>query len=370
MNIFINALSARMGGGQTYINNLIYQQKYHSGYNIYILTQESFKFTNLPKNIKQITKKLENPFIRKLWEEIGQRRLLKKLNIDILFCPGGILPFNIPSDIKTIVTFQNMLPFDKVQKRKYPVNSYRFLRDILLKYALSRSMVKANLVIFLSKYAKDYVMNDIKKLNGSSVIIPHGVDKIFKIREGKKINNFEFQNRPYFTYVSFIDHYKAHLEVVEGFSIYCKNGGEGNLYFFGNEYKPYADILRNKIKDLNLVDRVFIYGNVDHKKLPGVYQNAELNIFASFTENCPNILLELLSSGRPALVSNQGPMQEIAKDSAIYFNPSSSIEFSEKLSLLVSDPILQKKLIDESRNVMKKYTWENTAKKTWDSIVF
>jgi glycosyltransferase involved in cell wall biosynthesis len=368
MNIFINALSARMGGGQTYIINLIKKKKYHKKHKIFILTQKSFKLQNLPKNVTQITRNLRNPFLRKLWEESVQRILLKKLNINILFCPGGMLPYKISSNIKQVVTFQNMLPFDKEQKRKYSFYSYRFLRDILLYYALKRSMIKANLVIFLSEYAKDFVMKDIKKLHGNSVIIPHGVDSMFSTKSVNKPIKLSLQNSPYFTYVSYIDHYKAHLEVIIGFSIYCKNGGQGHLYFFGNEYKPYADMLRKKIIELELEDRIYIYGVVEHKNLPSIYQNAEVNIFASYTENCPNILLELLSSGRPSLVSNKGPMPEIAEESVMYFDPSNPIEFSENLFQLVSDENLQHRLIYSAEEVIKNYTWELAAKRTWDSI--
>ena len=44
------------------------------------------------------------------------------------------------------------------------------------------------------------------------------------------------------------------------------------------------------------------------KSLPNLYKNAEINVFLSEIENCPNILLEALSSKKPVLCSNKQPM--------------------------------------------------------------
>ena len=61
-------------------------------------------------------------------------------------------------------------------------------------------------------------------------------------------------------------------------------------------------MLIKKIKLENLEKKVFILGDIQQERLPQLYQNAEINIFCSETENCPNILLEAMSAGKPVLV--------------------------------------------------------------------
>ncbi|TSA58751.1 MAG: glycosyltransferase, partial [Sediminibacterium sp.] len=172
----------------------------------------------------------------------------------------------------------------------------------------------------------------------------------------------------YFLYVSWIDHYKAQLELVRGFNLYYQRGGKEKLLFVGAEYSLYADLVRQEIVNLGLLESVKLIGNVPHEELPAAYQNARINIFASFTENCPNILLEMMASGRPALVSNYGPMPEFGRDAVEYFDSASPEAFAMQLSKLAGDNTLQSHLANAATKEAEKYTWEHAAQLTWNAI--
>ena len=150
MRIFINALSARLGGGQTYLLNLLEHVPQGIDLQVFVLAQPSFQLGVLPKIVVRLERaSLENPFLRAAWEEVCLAPLLKRLNIDLFFSPGGLLPRSLPKNMLTAVTFQNMLPFDCVQRAKYPYG-YRRLRDWLLERGLSSSMRRADVVVFIS----------------------------------------------------------------------------------------------------------------------------------------------------------------------------------------------------------------------------
>jgi glycosyltransferase involved in cell wall biosynthesis len=334
-----------------------------------VLVQPSFHLPDLPPNVVRIElASLENPLLRTAWEEIRLAALLKQLRIDLFFSPGGLLPRSLPPEMLTAVTFQNMLPFDHVQRAKYHYG-YRRLRDWLLERGLSSSMRRADLVIFISKFAKDFIEHELGNLQGRSVVIPHGIHISFKAHSGA------LQPRPnwlpkeeYLLYVSFVDHYKAQLEVVRGFNLYRQQGGRGKLVLVGPEYRPYGDLVRQEIVNLGLTEGVIMVGNVPHDDLPAAYQNARINIFASFTENCPNILLEMMASGRPSLVSNRGPMSEFGRDAVDYFNPSNPEDFARHLAVLVKDEELQSRLARASMEQVSSYTWERAASLTWKAL--
>lgn len=366
MRIFINALSARLGGGQTYLLNLLKHVPQDRGLQVFVLVQPSFHLSDLPPNVIRIEKSsLENPLLRAVWEEIRLVPLLKKLNIDLFFSPGGLLPKSLPADMLTAVTFQNMLPFDHVQRAKYPYG-YRRLRDWLLERGLSASMQRANLVIFISEFARKFIQQKLGPLQGQSIVAPHGIHPSFRANINKPLPRPDWLPKDdYFLYVSWIDHYKAQLEVVRGFNLYCQQGGQGKLLLVGAEYRPYGDLVRKEIIDLGLSERVTMVGNVPHSELPAAYQNARINIFASFTENCPNILLEMMASGRPALVSNREPMPEFGGDAVGYFDPSNSDEIARSLIALSLDNELQQRLARIAMDSTANHTWENSARKTW-----
>ena len=367
MRIFINALSARLGGGQTYLLNLL--RHVPQDIHIFILVQPSFQLVDLPPNVVRLERaSLENPFLRVIWEETCLVALLKQLKIDLFFSPGGLLPRSLPSGLLTAVTFQNMLPFDYIQRAKYPYG-YRRLRDWLLERGLSASMRRADLVIFISEFASEFIHKKLGSLHGQSVVVPHGIHPSFRADTGVALKRPDWlPEGEYFLYVSFIDHYKAQLEVVRGFNLYLQQGGRGKLILAGAEYRPYGDLLRQEIVKLNLLEKVLMPGNVPHGELPAAYRNARVNIFASYTENCPNILLEMMASGRPALVSNWGPMGEFGKDAVEYFDPAKPENFARQLAMLVSDDERQLRMASAAMKQVADFTWERTASCSWKAI--
>jgi glycosyltransferase involved in cell wall biosynthesis len=202
------------------------------------------------------------------------------------------------------------------------------------------------------------------------VVVPHGIHPSFKAPSGIPLPRPDWLPKgEYFLYVSFIDHYKAQLEVVRGFNLYRKRGGQGKLVLAGPEYRPYGDLVRREIAVLGLDEWVILVGNVPHEELPAAYQNARINVFASFTENCPNILLEMMASGRPALVSRRGPMPEFGKDAVAYFDPSNPEDFARHLAELTADGERQRGLSKASMEQVSGYTWERAASLTWKALV-
>ncbi len=349
--------------------NLLRHIPQEDNWQVFVLVQPSFHLTDLPRNVVRLEHaSLENPLLRAVWEEIRLAALLKKLKIDLFFSPGGLLPRFLPSAILTAVTFQNMLSFDHVQRKKYPYG-YRRARDWLLERGLSSAMRRADLVVFISEFARDFILSELGPLRGQNIVVPHGIHPSFRAGlNAPPPRPVWLPDGDYFLYVSFIDHYKAQLEIVRGFNLYRQRGGKGKLILAGPEYRPYADLVRKEIVDTGLSGEVVMVGNVSHGELPAAYQNARINIFASFTENCPNILLEMMASGRPALVSNLKPMTEFGGDAVDYFDPANPGDFARHLAELVADGERQHRFANAAMERVAGYTWERAASVTWRAL--
>src|SRR5579863_993166 len=98
MRIVVNALSARQGGGQTYVMNLLESFPERSAAQIFLLAPDSLPLPLSKRNFTKIQVKwpVENPVMRAIWEWRYLPRLLKRLNADVLFCPGGIIGGRVP----------------------------------------------------------------------------------------------------------------------------------------------------------------------------------------------------------------------------------------------------------------------------------
>lgn len=370
MRILVNGLSARLGGGQTYLLNLLRRVPQHAGWKVFLLCPDSLDLTGLPGNIERVGSalKLDNPFRRAIWERFNLGKLASRLEADLLFCPGGLLS-SLPKGLKTVVTFQNMLPFDTTQRKRYPLG-YRRLRDWLLERGLSSAMRKADLVIFISRFAQEFMLEKLGHLPGRSVVIPHGIDpRFFPHADNPLRLPGGVPKGEYFLYVSFIDHYKSQIEVVRAFAqVRHLSKTRASLLLVGAENPPYGKALRREIDLLKLGDVVKVMGNLPHHVLPALYQHAQINLFASCTENCPNILLEIMASGRPALVSDRGPMPEFGGQTVMYFDPENVGQLVERWMSLLSDPEQGGRLALEALMRVSAMEWEKTASLTWGAM--
>lgn len=370
MKIVINALSARRGGSQTYLLNLL--QHFDDSYEIeiFIFIPDYIQIPIHPR-IKKLTTgwPTENPFLRTFWEKFIFRKILARLKPDILFCPGGLINTVPPAGCKTVTMFRNMIPFDPLQRKRYALGWER-MRNRLLESSMLRSMLKADLVIFISDYARKLIEERVGNRIKTMITIPHGLSKIFKISNNNAPPRPDWlPPKDYFLHVSTFDVYRNQIEVVQGFSLFKKIKTTPDiLVLVGHNDSPYGKKVREEIRQLELENDVILTGSIPHKDLPAVYYHAKLIIFPSECENCPNILLESLGAGRPIISANRPPMPEFGGDAVIYFDPSSPKQLAEKLVFLLDHPPIMEELSVKARKQSLCYDWEKTARLTWNAI--
>ena len=88
MNILINAISARLGGGQTYLVNLLTRIPLDEGLKVFLLAPDSLEIVDMSAKVTRldVPKFLVTSLIwRSLWEKYTLPSILKENQIDILF---------------------------------------------------------------------------------------------------------------------------------------------------------------------------------------------------------------------------------------------------------------------------------------------
>ena len=369
--ILINALSARQGGGQTYLINLLERFPADLSAEVYVLAPESLALPSNGSNIKRISVQwpVANPFGRVIWEKLHLAKLASRLGATVLFCPGGIVGTRPPRGCKSVTMFRNMIPFNSTVRRRYRLGYMKF-RNFLLRRSLLESMAHADLVIFLSDYARGVIEREVRGKLGNAVTIPHGIAPVF--RQKATTNPAPYVKQwpdGYFLYVSTLDYYKAQLEVVRAYALLKQQRPtREKLILAGPEYREYGRLVRQEIKKLALENDVVITGALSYSDMPGLYRNAVLNIFASECENCPNILIEALACGRPVFSSNYPPMPEFAGEAPVYFDPKSPRDLAEKLATALADPSRMKDLAERAQKQSQNYDWDVSAHATWRLI--
>jgi glycosyltransferase involved in cell wall biosynthesis len=369
VKILINALSARQRGGQTYLMNVLAFLPRDGSVEVLLLAPASLELGYEHPYISRraVSPALENPFVRAAWERLVLPRITRAYGADVLFCPGGVVT-GAPRGCRTVTMFRNMIPFDDNARARYPFG-YERVRNWLLHRAMLRSMLQADLVIFISEHAKQVIDRHAKGRCIRSVVIPHGIASQFRKPSGHAAANGAGYAGGYLLYVSYLDFYKAQLEVVRAYALLKRtHPATEKLLLVGPENSIYGDLVRMEVQRLGLNGDVVLTGPLPYADLPALYRGAKINIFASETENCPNILLEALATELPIVCSNRAPMPEFAGDAVVYFDPSSPEELAAKLAALLDDEQARAELSRRAAKRSQLYDWQHAARRTWEAI--
>lgn len=367
MKIVINAYSARQGGGQTYLINLLQHLPEQNPPQIEVFAPRRLQLPDHP-SIRRIHAKwpTENPLLRALWERWLLPRYLKRAGAEVLFCPGGLVGTKVPKGCRVVTMFRNMTPFDARVLRRMPWGLQR-IRVHMLRGLMLRSMREADLTIFISDFARG-VIEALTSIP-NPVTIPHGISEAFRFGGEVLPRPAIAGDGPYLLYVSKIDSYKHHEEVVRGYAQLPEElRARCRLVLAGESDSIDADHLRRIIVELGLGNRVVVSGAINYRELPALYQNAVANLFASSCENCPNILLEALAAGRPVLSSNVEPMPEFGGHEIGYFSPFDPASIAQAMRQVLEEPETATRWATAARERSAKYDWKQTARETWSAI--
>lgn len=367
MKIVVNAYSARLGGGQTYLRNLLANLPRGRGLEVLVFGPDSLEVPAHP-DIRRVKTRwpTTNPLMRTLWECFALPGFLRRERADVLFCPGGVVATRAPDGCRTVSTFQNMIPFTPDLVKAMPWGLQR-LRNLVLRHVLLRSLASSDLSIFISDHARALIESKVHIRN--AVTVPHGIADIFRRRDALAPPP-ELETGRYILYVSRFDIYKHHREVVQAYAALPDALRTSHpLVFVGETNAPQARHVARQIEALGLEQQVRIVGPVAHAALPAYYQHAAAILFASSCENCPNILLESMAAGRPVLSSDVMPMPEFGGDAVAYFSPYDPRSLTKVVADVLGDQALASRLAEAAARSSRRYDWGTAASRTWNAIL-
>lgn len=361
MKLGIDLTNIKNGGGLTHITELLNAaQPQLYGFEEVIVWGNAETLSKLP-NVDWL-KMAVYPTSRSKLVQFYQRMLIfpsiARKNCDLLFSPGGSF---FSRKMAYVSMSQNMLVFEKKERDRF---KYRFnwFRYLFLEHLQTRSFQQAKAIIFISEYAKHYIGQHLQKDFSAFPVIYHGISDRFR-HKAKVLNP---ANPIEVLYISTISLYKHQWKVVEAVAKLRNDGFSIHLKLIGDIYPPAWQLLQQTIAQFPQAKNfVEVIEKVDFEEIDQYYQQADIFVFASTCENMPNILVEAMSAGLPIAASNHGPMPEILKDAAIYFNPLDLNEISEALKLLITSPSNSKVLAEKAFLYAQQYSWQRCADETF-----
>lgn len=359
MKILINAVSARAGGGVSYLANLLDhlpQQLYDCELKVAVPEMSDSLPENLPENLEliKIPEASGNVFTRFFWENFYLPKLCKSTQADLLYCVANIAPLIDPG-VPIVTMIQNAAPLTPAVLKKlwHYEPATKALQMLLLKALTLHALKKSKRVIALSKASDKLIKMYVPECKTS--IIYHGASPHF-VPDAPVPDD-----APSGKWLIFV----SNLYVYKGLEILL-DALEADktippILVIGKEFDlGYLKHIKKLVSDKKLENRLVFTGPKPSEELPGWYANASAMVYSSWCEACPIILLEAMACGCPVVTMNTGPMPEICGNAGIYARPFDGKDLARaiKRSLAIT-PNERRQLHQRA----KKFSWQNAMKR-------
>lgn len=342
-----------LGGAQSFLKGIFENQR--KNHNIYLYSLRSKK-ENILINHKNI-------FINKSSSKFSFNQILeiKKLiyneKIGIIHCHlfkafliGIILKLFFFKDIKLIFHEHG---------RIIATDNNNIIEDYIYVLFLKVFKDKVDLFISVSNFIKEILINKIK-INKENIITLYNYVDLNKFKRSKfdnRNNDLMIKKNKKDFFIGFagrIVQRKGWEEYVESAKILSKNHPYMKFFIAGDGAQEKK--LLKIIKKNNLENKINYLGYInDIKKY---YFILDCFVLSSHWEGLPMTQLEVMAYGIPLVTCNGPGMNEIPEDniSAVYCKIKDPFDLADKIIKVHENKLLRKKLISNSKKIVKKYS--------------
>lgn len=237
--------------------------------------------------------------------------------------------------------------------------------------AIKNAGKRSKKILTVSDFVKNSLIQEFSLPASKIVTTYNAVDESFRKitnpRYLKKVEKYGL-DKPFILSLGQWRIHKNLPALVEAFAKIIQSPrwkGKLDLVFVGRK-DPNFPYLKQKINELKVKNQVKLTGFVPDEDLPLIYNSASAFVFPSFAEGFGLPGLEAQACGLPLISSNRTCLPEIFGDGALYFNPENIVDMEKKIQEVLEDDQLRNKLINLGFQNVKRFSWEETAKKTLD----
>lgn len=364
MKIGIDCRMYHQTGIGRYIRNLLeHLQKIDRENNYYIfLLKDDFNGLNFAKNFHKVSANI--PWYG-LTEQIKFPKLINKYNLDLMHFPH----FNVPYLYKGmyVVTIHDLIPLDFKSSQASTLRPFLYkLKYRSLKHLISRGLKNSTKIITVSDFVKEEIIKREVSAKSKIMVTPEAVEnqliqlssKVTQQRISQMLEKFSL-GKDYIFYVGNAYPHKNIQGLIRAFLLLKKDDPNLKLVLAGK-----TDYFWQKLMD-EFIDKDIIYtGFISDEEMVALYKGAQCYVMPSFSEGFGIPLLEAMACGCPVVSSNAASLPEVGGNACSYFDPHDEGDMVKKISQVLSDIKLGKKLTGLGEKRYKEFSWEKMAKQT------
>jgi glycosyltransferase involved in cell wall biosynthesis len=304
-----------------------------------------------------------HPFLWYIWFEYSVYKTLKKINADVFVSPDGYL--SLSSNIPSVSVIHD------INFEHYPEQFRWLVRKYLLHY-FPLFAKKATRIVTVSEYSKQDI-SQTYNLDPSKIDVAYnGANPVYRPLSLKEKNDAKktFANgTEYFIYIGALLPRKNIARMLQAFDAFKETTRSNiKMVIVGAKMFNTKDIEKT-YKEMKYKSDVVFTGRLAPGEIEIAMGGALALTYVSYFEGFGIPLIEAMYANVPVITSNATSLPEVAGNAALITDPFSVNSIKEAMIKIYSDENLRNDLINKGREHCKKYSWDNTAKQLWDSII-
>lgn len=237
------------------------------------------------------------------------------------------------------------------------------------------------LVPFLNKFTAVKVITEgskqeLPRLKIPVIVIPHGVDtsKWYPKPKIRQETREQLGYKPDDIVIGYLGRFvarKGALQLVKIVSSLIKKrvAATFRLRILLIGEGPLMSTIKQEIKKTGLKEHFILTGYKSHNETPAYYNAMDIFAFPTYGEAFGIVLTEAMACGIPPVTMNNWGTKDIITDGENGFLANSIEQFEERLTLLINNQEVRKKLGQNAHKKMERdFSWDVSAKKTIEML--
>lgn len=287
-----------------------------------------------------------------LWERVALPQLVKKHELDVLYCPNG----NAPA---TRITCPVVMCIHDINAQKgWSSRIHQLYRQL----AVPRGAKIADRVVTVSEFSKQEISIHMGIDLAKIAVVHNGIDQAFFSKgEGEPIDLPD----EYLLFVGSMNPRKNIRRVIHAFEAAKENDSiPHKLVIIGPDNKS----IFKKISVDNTED-IRVIGFVTEEQLKYAYTHADIFVYPSLYEGFGLPPLEAMACGTAVIGADRSALPEVLGDAAILVDPTETSEITAAISELVFSQQYRKKLAGKGLEHARTYTWDESSRQLYDVLL-
>jgi glycosyltransferase involved in cell wall biosynthesis len=360
--VFVVMAGRNAGGPETYEHSLIRSLvalDRDNEYHIFCLSHTAANSFGLSQ---------ENVRYHVLWPEVRWVNIPISLpvallagNVDILHATYVPPPF---CPVRYVFTMLDVSMF--THPEFYPPAVRLRLKRLVL-----RGLKQARLVICISQYTRNMVVEALRVPSERLVTIHLGVHDRFRPVPPERVRPLIRKKYgvcdPYVLFVGSLVQRKNVARILEAFDRFRHAVSSDIKLVLAGRRSWAGDEVDAIIERRRLKEQVIQLSYVSEGDLPYLYSGAEMLVFPSLDEGFGFPVLEAMACGTPVLTSTTSSLPEVAGDAAVLVDPYSVADIASGIHRLATDSGLRESLRAKGLARAQLFRWERTARETLEA---